>query len=76
MCIIWEQIRKMIDCCSPKVVAGSPELSDADFPSIVLTNGSRFAIGKIKHGDANELTLYSRAGGFAGKIADSVEEDL
>ncbi len=42
-----------------KGVAGSPELAEADFPSIVLTSGSRFAIGKIKHGDANELTLYS-----------------
>ncbi len=34
-------------------------LAEVDFPSIVLTTGSRFAIGKIKHGDANELTLYS-----------------
>ncbi|MGA2499713.1 MAG: prolyl oligopeptidase family serine peptidase [Tepidisphaeraceae bacterium] len=34
-------------------------LSEVDFPSIVLTTGSRFAIGKIKHGDANELTLYA-----------------
>jgi prolyl oligopeptidase len=42
-----------------KGVAGSPALSETDFPSIVLTSGSQFAIGKIKHGDANELTLYS-----------------
>jgi prolyl oligopeptidase len=34
-------------------------LSDVDFPSIVLTPGSSYAIGKIKHGDANPLTLYS-----------------
>lgn len=33
-------------------------LADTDFPSIVLTPGSRFAIAKIKHGDANDLTLY------------------
>lgn len=32
---------------------------DVDFPSIVLEAGSPFAIGKIKHGDANPLTLYS-----------------
>ncbi|MFI5381609.1 MAG: prolyl oligopeptidase family serine peptidase [Tepidisphaerales bacterium] len=34
-------------------------MAEVDFPSIVLTSGSRFAIGKIKHGDANELTLYA-----------------
>jgi len=32
---------------------------DVDFPSIVLAEGSSFAIGKIKHGDSNPLTLYS-----------------
>ena len=32
---------------------------DVDFPSIVLTEDAPFAIGKIKHGDANQLTLYS-----------------
>jgi len=30
-----------------------------DFPSIVLTRGSAWAIGKIKHGDSNPLTLYA-----------------
>ena len=34
-------------------------MSDVDFPSIVLTGGSQYAIGKIKHGDANPLTLYA-----------------
>ena len=34
-------------------------MSDADFPSIVLTPGSNYAIGKIKHGDSNPLTLYA-----------------
>lgn len=33
-------------------------MAEADFPSLVLTSGSRWMIGKIKHGDANELTLY------------------
>lgn len=32
---------------------------DVDFPSIVLAPGSPYAIGKIKHGDANQLTLYA-----------------
>ncbi|GAB4326436.1 MAG: prolyl oligopeptidase family serine peptidase [Candidatus Zixiibacteriota bacterium] len=35
------------------------EMTDEDFPSLVLTPGSDFVIGKIKHGDANQLTLYS-----------------
>lgn len=34
-------------------------MSEEDFPSIVLTPGSPFALGKIKHGDANQLTLYA-----------------
>lgn len=34
-------------------------MTDEDFPSIVVTPGSDYAIGKIKHGDANQLTLYT-----------------
>lgn len=34
-------------------------LSDEDFPAVYLTAGSKFVIGQIKHGDANELTLYA-----------------
>ena len=34
-------------------------LEKTDFPSLVLTPGSRFAIAKIKHGDANDVTLYA-----------------
>lgn len=34
-------------------------MSESDFPSIVLVRGCRYAIGKIKHGDANEVTLYA-----------------
>jgi prolyl oligopeptidase len=34
-------------------------MADADFPSIVIPRGSAWAIGKIKHGDANDLTLYA-----------------
>lgn len=34
-------------------------MADVDFPSIVLEHGSLFAIGKIKHGDSNPLTLYA-----------------
>ncbi len=43
------------------------EIADVDFPSIVLANGSGYAIGKIKHGDSNPLTLYAAP---LGKGAD------
>src|SRR5580765_1181525 len=50
------------------------KMSDVDFPSIVLTRGSAFAIGKIKHGDANPLTLYAArlpAGGDLTKWSEA-----
>ena len=40
-------------------VADAPPMTETDFPSIVLTPGSHYAIGKIKHGDTPELTLYA-----------------
>jgi prolyl oligopeptidase len=39
--------------------AGTTPMADTDFPSVVITPGSPYAIGKVKHGDANELTLYA-----------------
>lgn len=42
-------------------------MADVDFPSIVLASGSPFAIGKIKHGDSNPLTLWAAP---LGKDAD------
>jgi prolyl oligopeptidase len=42
-------------------------MTDEDFPSIVLVAGSPYAIGKIKHGDSNPLTLYAAP---LGKSAD------
>jgi prolyl oligopeptidase len=69
----------------PLVLAkgSSPEvpLLDADFPSIVLTPGSRHAIGKIKHGDANDVTLYAALAADLGtprvkwrKICDALQQ--
>jgi len=34
-------------------------MSEADFPSVVLPHGSDHVVGQIKHGDANQLTLYA-----------------
>ena len=34
-------------------------LGEVDFPSMYLPPGSQHAIVKVKHGDANELTLYT-----------------
>src|SRR5438093_8847173 len=44
-------------------------MSAEDFPSVVVTSGSAFAIGKIKHGDANQLTLYAAHLGRSGDLA-------
>jgi prolyl oligopeptidase len=38
---------------------GAVPMTETDFPSLVLTTGSRYAVGKIKHGDTPELTLYA-----------------
>jgi prolyl oligopeptidase len=42
------------------------DMTAEDFPSIVLTTGSKWAIGKIKHGDSNPLTLYAAPLGGEG----------
>jgi prolyl oligopeptidase len=34
-------------------------MSEEDFPAVVLPAGSPFAIGQVKHGDSNQLTLYT-----------------
>ncbi|RKD87868.1 prolyl oligopeptidase family serine peptidase [Mangrovibacterium diazotrophicum] len=52
------------DANSDQVIAGyelsdKMELSDVDFPSIYLAPNSDYAVVKIKHGDSNELTLYT-----------------
>jgi prolyl oligopeptidase len=38
---------------------GSVPMLETDFPSVVLTAGSKWAVGKIKHGDETDLTLYA-----------------
>jgi len=34
-------------------------ITDVDFPSLYLPKGSRFAVCKVKHGDATDFSLYS-----------------
>ena len=34
-------------------------MTEEDFPGIVLPSGSDHVVGQIKHGDANQLTLYA-----------------
>lgn len=47
------------------------KLSDTDFPSILLPDDSDWAIAKIKHGDANELTLFcAPRSSLASKASD------
>jgi prolyl oligopeptidase len=40
-------------------VSPNARMSAQDFPAVSVTPGSPFAVGQIKHGDANELTLYA-----------------
>jgi prolyl oligopeptidase len=40
-------------------VSPTTPMSAVDFPAVAVFPGSAFAIGQIKHGDTNELTLYA-----------------
>ena len=42
-----------------RTVGPGVPMADTDFPAVNLTSGSNFAVGKIKHGDANEISLYA-----------------
>ncbi|MFV8820027.1 prolyl oligopeptidase family serine peptidase [Haliea sp. E17] len=45
-------------------------ITETDFPSLWITPGSDYAVAKVKHGDSNEITLFSapRASLFSGKV--------
>jgi prolyl oligopeptidase len=34
-------------------------MEEIDFPSVIITPGSDWAVGKIKHGDSPQLTIYA-----------------
>jgi prolyl oligopeptidase len=42
-----------------KAAAEPVPMAETDFPSVFIPPGSDYAVGKIKHGDATELTLYA-----------------
>ncbi len=42
-----------------KGLSRNVKMLDVDFPSIYIPPGSKYAVGKIKHGDTSELTLYT-----------------
>ena len=52
-----------------KGLTAAVPLEDVDFPSIVIAEGATHAVGKIKHGDLNELTLYAAPAGELGGAA-------
>lgn len=39
--------------------SGSPAMEGMDFPAVVVTAGSSWAVGQIKHGDETDVTLYA-----------------
>ncbi len=62
-------------------VSDTVAMAETDFPSLVLASGSKYIIGKIKHGDTDELTLFAAPldSALAGnlvwkKICDPAEE--
>lgn len=36
----------------------SPTMAEMDFPAVIVTPGSKYVIGQVKHGDETDLTLY------------------
>ena len=38
--------------------SGSPAMAEMDFPAVIVSLGSRWAIGQVRHGDETDLTLY------------------
>lgn len=38
---------------------GSPTMTEMDFPAVIVTPGSDWVVGQIKHGDDPDLTLYT-----------------
>ena len=48
--------------------AGSPPLKALDFPAVVITPGSAWAVGQVRHGDETDLTLYAAAVASLGDV--------
>jgi prolyl oligopeptidase len=38
---------------------GSPAMGEMDFPALIVTPGSKWVIGQVKHGDETDLSLYA-----------------
>ncbi len=39
--------------------AGSPPMAEMDFPAVIITPGSAWAVGQIKHGDETDISIYA-----------------
>ena len=39
--------------------AGSPPMSEMDFPAVIVPTASNWMVGQIKHGDETDITLYA-----------------
>lgn len=37
---------------------GSPQMAEMDFPAVIVSLGSKWAIGQVKHGDETDISLY------------------
>lgn len=39
--------------------SGSPTMAEMDFPAVIITPGSPWALGQIKHGDESDISLFA-----------------
>lgn len=47
--------------------AGSPTFEEMDFPAVIVSSGSAWVVGQIKHGDETDITLYAAPRSDLGK---------
>jgi prolyl oligopeptidase len=38
---------------------GSPSFGEMDFPAVIITPGSPWAVGQVKHGDETDISIYT-----------------
>ena len=59
---LYHELGELVENDKPifgRSLSSNVEMLDVDFPSIRVWENSNYIIGKIKHGDSSELTLYT-----------------
>lgn len=42
-----------------KPAPGSPPFGEMDFPAVIVTSDSKWAVGQVKHGDETDISIYA-----------------